>query len=178
MAMTYRLTDLALPYLLDSPDISFCAKGLYILICYIQPESLAHLASASGVSRVIVRRECNALKDEGWLSFDILKSERTIITPTAPDGVQQQLVKWFDGIKDTWFPMGESIMKAMLDNTVAVLAASTTADRAISSTQYQDTAWSLIVSTTATAWLSNSRAFSIAGAQIFTRAMQNSKTHR
>jgi len=83
MAMTYRLTDLALPYLLDSPDISFCAKGLYILICYIQPESLAHLASASGVSRVIVRRECNALKDEGWLSFDILKSERTIITPTV-----------------------------------------------------------------------------------------------
>jgi len=120
MSTTYRLTDLALPYLLDSPDISFCAKGPYILICHIQPESLTHLASASGVSRVIVRRECNALKDEGWLSFDILKSERTIITPTAPDGVQQQLVKWFDGIKDTWFPMGESIMKAMLDNTVAV----------------------------------------------------------
>jgi hypothetical protein len=120
MSTTYRLTDLALPHLLDSTDVSFCAKGLYILICYIQPESLTHLASLSGVSRAIVKRECNALKEEGWLSFDIMKSERTIITPTAPEGVQQQLVEWLDGIKDTWFPMGESIMKAMLDNAVAV----------------------------------------------------------
>ena len=120
MSTTYRLTDLALPYLLDSTGISFCAKGLYILICHVQPESIAHLALVSGVSGPVVKRECKALKEEGWLSFDITKSQRTIITPTALDEVQQELVKWLDGVRATWFPAGENIMRSMLDNTVAV----------------------------------------------------------
>jgi len=178
MSTTYRLTDLALPYLLDGTGISFCAKGLYILICHVQPESIAHLALVSGVSGPVVKRECKALKEEGWLSFDITKSQRTIITPTAPDGVQQELVKWLDGVRATWFPAGENIMRSMLDNTVAVSDASITADRLTSLIRHRDTASNSIVSTIARAWLSSSRAFSIARVRLFTRAMKNSKTHR
>ena len=120
MTTMYRLTDVALPYLLDNAGISFCAKGLYILICHAQPESIVRLASVSGVSEAVVRRECNTLKEEGWLSFDIAKSHRTIITPTAPDQVQQELVEWIEGVKAAWFPFGENLMRAVLDNTVAV----------------------------------------------------------
>jgi len=119
MPAMYRLTDLALPYLLDNSDLSFCAKGLYILICHFQPRSIAHLASVSGVDRAVLERECKELKDKGWLKFDIIKSRPTIITPTAPNKVQEQLVSVLKNDKGSWFPKGESIMKAMLDNIVA-----------------------------------------------------------
>lgn len=120
MTAMYRLTDLALPYLLDSTDISFCAKGLYVIICHVQPESLAHLTSVARISRAVIERECKALKEKGWLSFEIAKSRRTVIIPTAPDEVQQELVNWLDEVRETWVPRGENIMRAMLDNTVAV----------------------------------------------------------
>lgn len=40
--------------------------------------------------------------------------------PSAPDQVQQELVKWVEGVKAAWFPFGENLMRAVLDNTVAV----------------------------------------------------------
>ena len=35
MPASYRLTDLALPYLLDTDDVSLSAKGLYQLVSVI-----------------------------------------------------------------------------------------------------------------------------------------------
>jgi len=119
MPAVYRLSDLALPYLLDNSDISFCAKGLYILICHVQPRSIAHLGSVSGVDRAVLERECKDLKKKGWLKFDIVKARPTIITPTAPDTVQAILVEQLKDAVRRWSPKGEGIMKAMLDNTVA-----------------------------------------------------------
>lgn len=72
MPATYRMTDLASPYLLDSSDISFRAKNLYLLICRVQPRSIAHIASLSGIDRDVIERECAELKGKGWVKFDIL----------------------------------------------------------------------------------------------------------
>jgi hypothetical protein len=119
MPATYRMTDLASPYLLDSSDISFRAKNLYLLICRVMPRSIAHIASLSGIDRDVIERECAELKGKGWVKFDILKSRPTIITPTAPDEVQDELIKVLKQDKAYWYPLGERIMKAMLDNTVA-----------------------------------------------------------
>lgn len=119
MSTMYRLTDLAQSYLLDDADISFCAKGLYTLICHVQPKSFAHLVSVSGVAKAVVKRECKTLKEKGWVSFELEKSRPTIIIPTAPDEVQEEMVEQIRDIKASWVHYGESIMKAMLDNAVA-----------------------------------------------------------
>ncbi len=119
VSASYRLTDLALPYLLDDSEISFHGKGLYILICHFQPQSFAHLARVSGIDRQHVERECTDLRKKEWLIFDTLAGSPTIITPTAPDRVQEKLVETLVDDQESWFPAGEKTMKAMLDNAVA-----------------------------------------------------------
>ncbi len=116
---SYRLTDLALPYLLDTDDLSLCAKALYELVCHHQPDSIAQLALAAGLSRETVRRECMVLKDKGWFKLEVVKARRTIIVPTAPDELQKKLAEALTEWRNHWFRVGESLMKALLDNTVA-----------------------------------------------------------
>ena len=119
MPASYRLTDLALPYLLDTDDVSLSAKGLYQLVCHHRPNSIAQLALASGLSRETVRRECMVLKDKGWLKLEVVKARRTIIVPTAPDKLQKKLANALTKWRHLWFRVGESLMRVLLDNTVA-----------------------------------------------------------
>lgn len=118
MTISYRLTDLAYPKLLASDDVSFSAKALYDLICRCRPDSLAQLAEISGLARRTVRKECEALKEHEWLKFNAAKSWSTIIIPTAPSTVQVELSVELVKRKRFWARVGESIMKAMLDNIV------------------------------------------------------------
>lgn len=118
MPRSYRLTDLAYPYLLASSDVSFRAKSLYDLICRCRPNSFAHLAALSGLDPRTLRKECEALKKHGWLKFETAKSLSTIIIPTAPSAVQTRLSVDLTEYRRFWPWYGESIMKVMLDNTV------------------------------------------------------------
>ena len=118
MPRSYRLTDLAYPHLLASAEISFRAKCLYDLICRYKPDSLAEIAAISRLARKTVLKECEALKDKGWLRFDVAKSSSTIIIPTAPSAVQIRLAMDLTEYRRLWAWFGESVMKVMLDNTV------------------------------------------------------------
>jgi len=118
MSRSYRLTDLAYPYLLASADISFRAKAIYDLVCRYQPDSLAEIAAISKLARKTVRKECEALKKYGWLRFEVAKSSSTIIIPTAPSPIQTRLSTDLAEYRRFWALFGESMMKVMLDNTV------------------------------------------------------------
>ena len=118
MPRSYRLTDLARPYLLASTDISFRAKCLYDLICRCRPDSLSQITVISGLAWKTVKKECEFLKKHGWLKFETTKSSSTIIIPTAPSAVQTRLATDLTEYRRFWPLLGESVMNVMLDNTV------------------------------------------------------------
>ena len=118
MPRSYRLTDLAHPYLLASTDISFRAKCLYDLICRCRPDSLSQITVISGLAWKTVKKECESLKKHGWLKFETTKASSTIIIPTAPSAVQTRLATDLTEYRRFWPLLGESVMKVMLDNTV------------------------------------------------------------
>lgn len=118
MPRSYRLTDLAYPYLLASTDISFRGKCLYDLICRCRPNSLAEITAISGLAWKTVKKECESLKKHGWLKFEITKSLSTLIIPIAPSAVQTRLATDLTEYRRFWAWFGESLMKVMLDNTV------------------------------------------------------------
>lgn len=118
MPRSYRLTDLAHPYLLASTDISFRAKCLYDLICRCRPDSLSQITVISGLAWKTVKKECESLKKHGWLKSETAKSSSTIIIPTAPSAVQTRLATDLTEYRRFWALLGESVMKVMLDNTV------------------------------------------------------------
>jgi len=118
MPRSYRLTDLAYPYLLATTEIPFRAKAIYDLICRCKPNSLAEIAALSNITRKTVLKQCEILKEKGWLKFEVAKSSSTIIIPTAPSAVQTRLATDLTEYRRFWPLLGESIMKVMLDNTV------------------------------------------------------------
>lgn len=118
MAISYRLTDLAFARLLECDDVPFESIALYDLIRRRCPESFAHLAKLSGRTRKMVRKECEVLRELGWLKFEVARSSSTVIIPTAPLSLQLEFSTEVVKLRRLWPRKGESIMKGMLDNIV------------------------------------------------------------
>lgn len=94
--------------------LSPLARYLYLMIHLKRPGSVSELSRISGISRQVVRQQCKALAEAGWVTTPAKPSRRAIVA-TAPRATQDALALRLKNDRWESAHAGEFLMKAWLD---------------------------------------------------------------
>jgi hypothetical protein len=117
--LLYALKKVLIPdALVDTKDLLVSAKFLRAAAEIKLPASLAEFARLSGLSRSVVFQACNALAEQGWLTFRNTSNSR-IAVPCYPDDIERLRIELLLWEKDMAPYLGEFLMRRLLDEIVA-----------------------------------------------------------